>query len=76
MPEALSFTEIGTQHLELLPARTVMSLVMTAATEGAAAGGAATGTATGGGTEGASTPAKDPLNMVKDLPLLGKLMGS
>jgi hypothetical protein len=75
MPEALSFTEIGTQHLELLPARTVMSLVMTAA-EGAAAGGAATGTATGGGTEGASTPAKDPLSMVKDLPLLGKLMGS
>lgn len=72
MPEALSFTEIGTQHLELLPARTVMSLVMTAAT-----GGAATGTATGGGTEGASTPAaKDPLSMVKELLPLGKLMGS
>jgi hypothetical protein len=70
MPEALSFTEIGTQHIELLPARTVMSLVMTAATEGATTTG---GT---GGTEGTSgTAAKDAFSMVKDVPLLGKLLG-
>ena len=29
MPEALSITDIDRQHLELLPARTVMSILMT-----------------------------------------------
>jgi hypothetical protein len=52
MPEAFSFIEIERQHLEVLPARTVMSMFMTgngAATggDGAATGGS--GTATGGG---------------------------
>jgi hypothetical protein len=68
MPEALSLTEIGTQHLELLPARTVMSIVMTAASGG---------TATGGGTEGTATaaPSKDPLSTLGEMPIIGKLLG-
>ena len=50
MPEALSFTEIDRQHLEMLPARTVMSMFMT--TEGAAGGtDSATTGDTGTGTD-------------------------
>jgi hypothetical protein len=67
MPEALSFTEIGTQHLELLPERTVMSMFMTGTN------GGTTTTGGTGGTEG--TAAKDAFSMVKDVPLLGKLLG-
>ena len=72
MRDPLSFTEISSQHLELLPARTVMSIFM-AATKGEAATGSSTGT---GGTDGTSAPAKDPVsNMLTGLPLLGKLTG-
>lgn len=42
MPEALSFTEIDRQHLEILPARTVMSMFMT--TDGATGGTDSTAT--------------------------------
>ena len=42
MSDALSFTEISGQHVELLPARTVMSMF-------------ATGTGTGDGGQGAAS---------------------
>jgi hypothetical protein len=54
MPEALSFFEIDRQHLEVLPARTLMSMFMTG--DGAATGG---GDAPAAGDGGAGT---DPLS--------------
>jgi len=69
MRDPLSFTEICSQHLELLPARTVMSMFMAAAPGEAATGGT-------GGTEGTSTPTQNPLsNLMTGLPLVGKLTG-
>jgi hypothetical protein len=40
MSDALSFTEIDGQHVELLPARTVMSLFTAGSSKGGAGGGA------------------------------------
>jgi hypothetical protein len=51
MSDTLNFTEIDTQHIELLPARTVMSMFRTA--------GAAGGTNAPGGT-GAGSTGKEP----------------
>jgi len=60
MPEALSFTEIDRQHLEMLPARTVMSMFMT--TNGASGNGA---TGNGDGTSsGDSGTGTDPFSKV------------
>ncbi len=50
MTDALSFTEIDAQHLELLPARTVLSLFT--AGGGGSKGGDATGGTGGYGGEG------------------------
>jgi hypothetical protein len=50
MTDALSFAEIDAQHLELLPARTVLSLFAT--TGGGGKGGDVTGGAGGHGGEG------------------------
>jgi hypothetical protein len=71
MRDPLSFTEIDSQHLELLPARTVMSMFM-AATKGEAAAGSNTGT---GGTDGTATQAASPLSSLMDGLPLGKLLG-
>jgi hypothetical protein len=86
MSDTLNFTEIGTQHIELLPARTVMSIFRTAP-----AGGTSTSPTSGGAGASGSTPAsgkgtflealgqlataflKDPLGAGKDI--LGGLGG-
>jgi hypothetical protein len=73
MPEALSFTEMDRQHLELLPARTVLSMFTTAA------GGATTGSDTGTtSTTTTTTTASDPNSgtggvndLLKGNPVLG-----
>jgi hypothetical protein len=49
MPDAVSFAEIDGQHVELLPARTVMSVFVRGGGGGANGG---TGGAGGGGTGG------------------------
>ena len=58
MPEALSFTEIDRQHLELLPARTVMSVFMTVDSLGNGTGGS--GGEAGAGGESAATTSTNP----------------
>jgi hypothetical protein len=72
MPEALSFTEINRQHLELLPARTVLSMFTTAS------GGAATGSDTGTTSTTTTTTTSDPNSgtggvndLLKGNPVLG-----
>ncbi|MDQ2881353.1 MAG: hypothetical protein M3Y48_08970 [Actinomycetota bacterium] len=52
MSESLSFVEIEGQHVELLPARTVLSMITGATGTGTAPAG--TGTAPTGGTGGAA----------------------
>ena len=74
MPETLSFIEMDRQHLELLPARTVMSMFVTDGT----AGNEGTG-GTGGNTESAaSTPTADPtaqlMQTVFKVPFAGPLL--
>lgn len=64
MPEALSFAEIDQQHIELLPARTVMSALMTDDSTGQGGKTADTGTSQG-------TSAADLLKQAMDL--VGKL---
>jgi hypothetical protein len=69
MSDTLNFTEIDTQHIELLPGRTVMSMFRTAGTTGG------TSTAPAGGAKGGNA-----LDMAGDLlksdpkELLGKLL--
>ncbi|MBV9061005.1 MAG: hypothetical protein JO296_18790 [Pseudonocardiales bacterium] len=79
MPEALSFIEIERQHLELLPARTVMSMFMA---DGTAGNKGTTGGS--GNTESApSTTTTDPMSqqlagvmqIFAKLPIVGKLAG-
>jgi ATP-dependent phosphoenolpyruvate carboxykinase len=77
MPEALSFIEIDRQHLELLPARTVMSMFMPAS-EG---GGGGTAGASGNTNTGGTTSTADPnqqlagiMQMVGQMPLVGKML--
>ena len=81
MPEALSFTEIDRQHLELLPARTVMSVFATASGtgKGTTAGDASTTTT----TTSTSTDPNSGTGGVADVlkggfvfPLIGKLIPS
>lgn len=55
MSEALSSTEIDRQHIELLPARTVMSMGMTARATSAGEGGGGDGGAGDGGGGGKGT---------------------
>lgn len=59
MSDALSFTEIDRQHIELLPARTAMSMFMIAGQSGK--GGAV------GGDDASASPSKGPL-----MDLIGK----
>jgi hypothetical protein len=66
MLDELSCTEIERLHLELLPARTVMSVF---ATTGVPGGSDAT--PTGGGANG--NP-QNPFAMFKDIPFVGKLL--
>jgi hypothetical protein len=56
MSDALSFTEIDRQYIELLPARTVMSMFMTAGQSGK--GGAVGGE---GGDDASASPSKGPI---------------
>jgi hypothetical protein len=67
MLDELSCTEIERLHLELLPARTVMSMF---ATTGVPAGGS-DATPTGSGANG--NP-QNPFAIFKDLPVLGKML--
>lgn len=70
MPEALNLTEIDQRHLELLPARTVMSMFML----GSGSGNAGTAGATGGTDSTASTtasPTPQVADMTKGVPLIG-----
>lgn len=62
MSDALSFTEIERQHIELLPARTAMSMFMIAGQSGK--GGAVGGD---GGDDASASPSKGPL-----MDLIGK----
>jgi hypothetical protein len=62
MSDALSFTEINRQHIELLPARTVMSMFMMAGQSGK--GGSVGGD---GGDDASASPSKGPL-----MDLIGK----
>ncbi|HEX8933551.1 MAG TPA: hypothetical protein VF788_05045 [Pseudonocardiaceae bacterium] len=57
MPDALSFMEIKRQHVELLPARTVMSMICCTPSTGttAASGTTGTGSSTTGTTAAAGT---------------------
>ena len=87
MSDTLNFTEIDTQHIELLPARTVMSIFRTAPTGGTSTsptggGAGASGSAPASGKGGlfmealsqlATTVLKDPLGAGKDI--LGGLGG-
>ena len=66
MPEALSFTEIDGQHLELLPARAVMSMLVTGygtGSKGATGGDEASSTTT---TTTTSSPTSSPTDSLKD----------
>jgi hypothetical protein len=75
MSEVLGFIEIDRQHLELLPARTVMSMFMTdagtAGSSGATGGTAATDS---GGTGSADPNQLDPMQLVKKIPFVGALL--
>ena len=70
MPEALSFTDIDRQHLELLPARTVMSTLTTAKGTGTSTSGDATST---GGTNSTSNSTGGVADAVK--PITGLFAG-
>lgn len=59
MSDALSFTEIDRQHIELLPARTVMSMFMIAGQSGK--GGAVGGDGGDGGGDASASPSKGPI---------------
>ncbi|HZS21262.1 MAG TPA: hypothetical protein VFA63_09765 [Pseudonocardiaceae bacterium] len=78
MPEALSFIDIERQHLELLPARTVMSMFMSDGTNGnnGAAGG-------NGNADSTATTTADPnqqlagvMALVQKIPFAGALFKS
>lgn len=74
MLETLSFIEMDRQHLELLPARTVMSMFVT---DGTAGNDGTSGT--GGNTEGtASTATTDPtaqlMQIASKVPVVGVLL--
>jgi hypothetical protein len=60
MSDALSFTEIGEQHVELLPARTVMSMFAT----GTSDGGQGTGTTGQGTTESKQSGDGNPITFL------------
>lgn len=70
MPEALSFTEIDRQHLELLPARAVMSMLVTGyskAPKGVTGGDDASSTTTTTTTSNpTSSPTGSPTDSLKD----------
>ena len=71
MPEALSATDIDRQHLELLPARTVMSIVMT--DKGASGSSGSSGDDTNSSSGGTSDVFKDVLAfLTKMAPALPK----
>lgn len=70
MPEALSFTDIDRQHLELLPARTVMSM-LTAGT--GTAGDANSSSTTTTTTSGTSSPTGGAGDLLKDNPVFAFL---
>jgi hypothetical protein len=70
MSDALSFTEIDRQHIELLPARTVMSMFRIAGQSGK--GGAVGGD---GGDDASASPSKGPIMDLLGKSPLGKLIG-
>jgi hypothetical protein len=78
MPEALNFTEIERQHLELLPVRTLMSMFVLA--DGATSGNAGDPGVTGKdgnapSTSGASAdPTQQLLGPIKKVPFVGFLL--
>ena len=55
MPDALSFMEIKRQYVELLPARTVMSMICCTPNTGTTATSSTTGTSGTAGTTGAAS---------------------
>lgn len=63
MSDALSFTEIDRQHIELLPARTVMSMLRSAAPSGDS-----------GATQGGTAPAGGPLKNVPFFAMIQQLL--
>ena len=72
MSDALSFTEINRQYIELLPARTVMSMFMLGQS---GKGGAVGGDGGGGGDDAGASPAKSPLTSLLGGSPLTKLLG-
>ncbi|MDQ3901436.1 MAG: hypothetical protein M3319_13695 [Actinomycetota bacterium] len=77
MPEALSFIEIEGQHLEMLPARTVMSMFMLASEGGDGGTAGASGNTNTGGTTGTADPNQQLagiMQMVSGVPLVGKML--
>src|SRR2546421_3507548 len=64
MPEALSFTEIDRQHLELLPARAVMSMLVTGYGKAATGGDDASSTTTTTTTSSPTDSVKDPVALL------------
>jgi hypothetical protein len=78
MPEAVNFTEIERQHLELLPVRTLMSMFVLAdgATSGNAGDPGVTGKA-GNAPSASADPTQQLLGPIKKVPFVGfLLMGS
>ncbi|MDT7595133.1 MAG: hypothetical protein QOJ06_679 [Pseudonocardiales bacterium] len=70
MPDALSFTEIDIQHIELLPARTVMSTFMTAGVKSVADPGKGGAVGGDGSGDGSASPSKGPLmDLIAQSPL-------
>ena len=70
MSDALSFTEINRQYIELLPARTVMSMFMLAGQSGK--GGAVGGD---GGDDASASPSTGAVMGLLGKTGLGKLLG-
>lgn len=62
MSDALSFTEIDRQHIELLPARTVMSMLRSAPSGDS------------GATQGGTAPAGGPLKNVPFFAMIQQLL--
>lgn len=69
MPDALCFTEIDRQHIELLPARTVMSMFMTAGAKSAAEPGKGGTVGGDGGGDGSASPSSPLMDLIAKSPL-------
>jgi hypothetical protein len=74
MLEALLFTEIERQHLELLPARTVMSMFVLAASASGNAGDTGVAGKDGNAQSASADPTQQLLGPIKKVPFVGFLL--